>query len=222
MLPEEAGAGASQALDKAVEDLEFRNYLLSKRPKEDPYKKKAANKSVMMSGSSARKANNEDDEENSEEEWDALLDEDQDLEALRRQRLEQMKKADEEEKMFRSKSHGEYREIQEQEFLPEVTGSALVACHFFHKDFERCKILDMHLHTIAPQLLPVKFIKLNAEKAGFFVGKLGIKTLPTLVFFKDGVAADRLIGFDGLGGDEFKTEMLLARITAGLMGEQED
>ena len=82
--------------------------------------------------------------------------------------------------------------------------------------------MDMHLHTIAPQLLPVKFIKLNAEKAGFFVAKLSIKTLPTLVFFKDGVAVDRLIGFDGLGGDEFATETLLARIQHGLMQEVEE
>ncbi len=35
------------------------------------------------------------------------------------------------------------REINEEEFLKEVTSSELVVCHFFHKDFERCKIMDM-------------------------------------------------------------------------------
>ena len=36
-----------------------------------------------------------------------------------------------------------YSEINEEEFLKEVTSSELVVCHFFHKDFERCKIMDM-------------------------------------------------------------------------------
>jgi hypothetical protein len=34
-------------------------------------------------------------------------------------------------------------EIVEEEFLKEVTGSELVVCHFYHNDFERCKIMDM-------------------------------------------------------------------------------
>lgn len=59
-----------------------------------------------------------------------------------------------------------------------VTGSALTVCHFYHRDFERCKIMDMHLRDMAAQLLPVRFVKLNAEKATFFVGKLGVKVPP--------------------------------------------
>ena len=33
------------------------------------------------------------------------------------------------------KGHGKYTEITEQEFLPNVTGSKNVVCHFYHKDF---------------------------------------------------------------------------------------
>ena len=38
-----------------------------------------------------------------------------------------------------SKGHGEYRDISQDDFLPEVTGSALVLVHFYHQDFERCR-----------------------------------------------------------------------------------
>jgi hypothetical protein len=34
------------------------------------------------------------------------------------------------------------REISQDEFLPEVTGSKRVICHFYHNDFQRCKIMD--------------------------------------------------------------------------------
>ena len=61
-------------------------------------------------------------------------------------------------------------------------------------------------------------MKLNAEKAPFFVEKLAvsrlaseiyswseIRTLPCVVVFIDGVAKGRQVGFEGLGGDEFAT-----------------
>lgn len=57
-----------------------------------------------------------------------------------------------------------------------------------------------------------KFVYINAEKSPFFVGKLKVRVLPTIVSFIDGVAADRIMGFDGLGGDEFKTKTLENRL----------
>ncbi len=58
-----------------------------------------------------------------------------------------------------------------------------------------------------------KFVKLNAEKAPFFVEKLAVKVLPTIVLFKDGIALDRIVGFEEFGGsDDFKTEILAQRI----------
>lgn len=129
--------------------------------------------------------------------------------------------------MCTAKNHGIYREIIEKEFLPEVTSSKYAACHFFHPDFRRCKSMDYHLEVrtarwlgiidsisfqaLAKDHLECKFIKLNAEKAAFFVDKLKVQMLPTVVLFKDGVAEDRyavtivyhhscrLIGFDGVG-----------------------
>jgi hypothetical protein len=58
--------------------------------------------------------------------------------------------------------HGTYTEISEGEFLETVTKTDAVVCHFFHKDFERCKIVDKHMAELAPRYLEARFIKLSA------------------------------------------------------------
>jgi len=101
---------------------------------------------------------------------------------------------------------GEYREIVEEEFLPYVTKNEFSVCHFYHKDFERCKIFDKHLRIIAPNHPETAIFTLNVEKAPFFVQKLQIKVLPTICFFKNGILTGKTVGFTDLGGnDEFKT-----------------
>ncbi|ETI44280.1 hypothetical protein F441_10939 [Phytophthora nicotianae CJ01A1] len=138
----------------------------------------------------------------------AELDEDPELERIRAARLKQLKHEFEEKQSLMAKGHGEYREITQDEFLKEVTGSPLVAVHFYHRDFERCKIMDMHMSKLARSHIECKFLKLNAEKAPFFVEKLVIRVLPTVVCFKDGVAfPERVIGFDGLTEDDEEAEL---------------
>jgi hypothetical protein len=78
--------------------------------------------------------------------------------------------------------------------------------------YNRSKILDMHLARLAPNHVESRFVKINAEKAKFFTEKLGVRVLPTLVFFDDGKATDRMEGLEGLGGDDFKTRKLEERI----------
>jgi hypothetical protein len=35
-------------------------------------------------------------------------------------------------------------------------------CHFYHRDFERCKLLDKHLTILARKYFDTRFIKLSA------------------------------------------------------------
>lgn len=141
---------------------------------------------------------------------DALLDEldqDPELERLRQTRLAQLKAQYQQKQELLAKGHGDYREIVQDEFLKEVTGSALVLVHFFHNDFERCKIMDMHLQRLAKRRIECKFLKINAEKAPFFVEKLAVRVLPTVVGFREGVAfPERVIGFDELTADDEEEE----------------
>ncbi|KAJ0893578.1 putative Thioredoxin-like superfamily [Helianthus annuus] len=130
------------------------------------------------------------------------------------------------------KGHGEYREITEGDFLGEVTNSEKVICHFYHREFYRCKIMDKHLKALAPNHLDAKFIKIDAEygftvfncRAEFpiLVTKLGIKTLPCVILFRKGIAGDRLVGFQDLGGkDDFSTRRLEALlIKKGIIDEK--
>jgi thiol-disulfide isomerase/thioredoxin len=148
---------------------------------------------------------------------------DDELELLRARRREQMKAAMEKQHKNQQLGHGTYDEITEEDFLKTVTSSDLAVVHFYHKMFEKCKIMDMHLSRCSKKFLGTRFVKLNAEMAPFFVDKLRIKTLPCAVFFKDGVAVGRQVGFDGMDGDEFRTLDLAWRIKeSGVIEEDFD
>jgi len=141
------------------------------------------------------------------DEYDHLLDDDDDdeaaeIEALRARRMAEIRAAQMRQAEHRALGHGELRTITQDDFLPECTGgSEWVAVHFFHGEFERCKIMDHHLKLVAPMHLSCKFLRIDAEKAPFFVAKLQIRTLPALLVFQNGKAVDRLTGFDKLAID---------------------
>ena len=136
------------------------------------------------------------------------------LDQIRSQRLEQIKSTRRElQENIVLRGHGEYSEVTQDEFLPKVTASKQVVCHFFHKEFQRCKILDNHLRLLARSHPETKFICINAEKSPFFVERLGIKTLPTLLLFRDGINFERILGFDGISvKDNFPTSSLAKRL----------
>lgn len=56
------------------------------------------------------------------------------------------------------------------------------------------QVMDKHVKALAVAHVETKFVKINAEKTPFFVEKLGIKVLPSLVVFVDGKSIDTLIG----------------------------
>ncbi|KAG6623111.1 Thioredoxin-like protein [Phytophthora cinnamomi] len=217
---------ASDRMQGAMEELKVKNERQEKvraqqqeqeerqeqqraRRVEEALAAKAAQQKEDRSYVGGQKQQEEGDELDSDDE--AMLDEldeDPELERIRAARLKQLKNEFEEKQTLLAKGHGEYREITQDEFLKEVTGSPLVAVHFYHRDFERCKIMDMHLAKLARSHIECKFLKLNAEKAPFFVEKLVIRVLPTVVCFTNGVAfPERVIGFDGLTEDEEEAEL---------------
>mmetsp|Transcript_1979 Transcript_1979/g.4753 ORF Transcript_1979/g.4753 Transcript_1979/m.4753 type:complete len:251 (+) Transcript_1979:56-808(+) len=158
--------------------------------------------------SAQKELSGESKEANDEDKDGAGADEDDSLEALRARRRKEMKEAQEKQQKNAALGHGQYDEIAEDEFLKVVTSSDLSIVHFYHRNFEKCKIMDMHLGKCAKKFFGTRFVKLNAEKAHFFVEKLAIRTLPCVVTFNDGKAVGRQVGFEGLGGDEFATAQL--------------
>lgn len=71
----------------------------------------------------------------------------------------------------------------------------------------------MHMREIAKTHTEARFIYMNAEKAPFFIQKLQVQVLPTIICFIDGVAVDRVVGFEDMGNkDDFPTLLLARRL----------
>ena len=92
---------------------------------------------------------------------DDLLD-DPDLHRIHEERIAQMQKEAEKRAEMKQKGHGTYEQIEEGKFLEVVTKTELVVVHFFHKEFERCKIVDKHLKLLAQKYFDTKFVKVSA------------------------------------------------------------
>ena len=154
------------------------------------------------------------------------LSDDPEVEALRQARMAALKASAAARKQGLQEGRGELREIAEDEFLKEVTSARFVAVHFFHDEFMTCKVMDKHLRALAPRCVSVKFVRINANKAAFFVAKIKVKVLPTLAFFVDGVLIGRQTGFEGLvksaADQDFPTLRLLNVLrVAGMLGDAE-
>lgn len=63
------------------------------------------------------------------------------------------------------------------DFLEAVTQTENVVCHFFHRDFERCKLLDKHLSILARKYFDTRFIKVSAPVCADF----SVSSIPGLV-----------------------------------------
>ncbi|KAF7514298.1 hypothetical protein GJ744_000068 [Endocarpon pusillum] len=75
--------------------------------------------------------------------------------------------------------------------------------HFSHPDFARCRVMDRHLTRLVPRHAEeTRFATVDVRDAPFVVERLGVRVLPCLVGFRDGVAVGRIVGFEGvfLGG----------------------
>ncbi|KAK4301260.1 hypothetical protein Pmani_026593 [Petrolisthes manimaculis] len=146
-----------------------------------------------------------------------------DLDAIRRDRLAAMKKRQEKKREWVANGHGHYTELyDEKEFFETTKKSENVVCHFYRDQFMRCKIVDKHLQILAQKHLETKFCKINAEKAPFLTARLKIRILPTISLVKNGKTKDYIVGFSDLGNkDDFTTETMEWRIGQSALLEYE-
>lgn len=138
----------------------------------------------------------------------------EDLEKLREQRIKELKKQANQRQEWKNNGHGEYTELaDEKEFFEVSKKSANIVCHFYRDSTPRCRIVDMHLKTLASKHVEAKFCKVNAEKCPFLTQRLRIKVIPSIALIKDSKTKDYIVGFTDLGNcDDFSTEMLEWRI----------
>ncbi|PWW79379.1 thioredoxin-like protein, partial [Tuber magnatum] len=138
------------------------------------------------------------------------------LDAFREKRVQQLHNELHRARLMQSLSHGAYTPAtNEREVLTHTTASKFSVVHFFHKDFNRCKIMDSHLEVLARKHFDTKFTSIDVEKAPFLVERLKVRVLPCVIAFVDGKSVDRIEGFAELGNtDGFSTKMLELRLLA--------
>ena len=158
--------------------------------------------------------------------YDALLEDDDALEALRARRLEQMKQQQQKRQEWKAMGHGEYTELGggtassdvAKAFFEASKSSPKMVVHFYRStSAELCDVFHAHLSKLAPQHFETRFVKINVDgcdhgnggAASYLVEKLGIVVMPTLVIVKDRKVIHHIRGFDELGGTkDFSTKAL--------------
>ena len=164
----------------------------------------------------------------SSDDEDALLeslehetDNDPSIAHLREARIQQLATELSRAKQQRNEGFGTYNQITDEKRLMEITTSVKKCIvHFYKPDFNRCRIMDGHLEALAGVHLEARVLRINVEHAPFLVTKLGVKVLPCIISFMDGVSVDRVVGFEGLGysPDSFETGDLERRLVgAGVL-----
>ena len=79
-----------------------------------------------------------------------------------------MKEAREKRAVLERCGHGAYEEVSEASFLEISTTTDRVVAHFWHPEFERCKIVDKHLKTLAARFFQTRFVKVQVRREGFW------------------------------------------------------
>jgi thioredoxin 1 len=106
-----------------------------------------------------------------------------------------------------NKSTANVKLIKEGEFDAEVVQSPLpVVVDFYATWCGPCKMLSPLLDELAgPLTNRVKFVKINVDEAPGLSQRFAIQAIPTLIFFKNGNVADKLIGLPSR--DTLKTRL---------------
>merc|ERR1711939_187754 len=129
--------------------------------------------------------------EEDDDEFD-FSDDDEFTNAFMESRMAEMKEKSSEAVSWQKQGHGKLNHIVEDEFLNTIIKSKYGVVHFYHREFERCKIVDMHLEKLAKKYLGTKFAKIDAEKTPFFVHKLQVQVMPCVCMFEDGKIVGRI------------------------------
>lgn len=88
------------------------------------------------------------EDESDEDALIASLEDDDELDAFREQRLQQLHQEYDRARRLKESDHGTYSEIKDEKVLMDITtNTKLCVVHFFKPDFNRCRIMDTHLEV---------------------------------------------------------------------------
>ncbi|KAI6105810.1 thioredoxin-like protein [Pisolithus sp. B1] len=135
--------------------------------------------------------------------------------AFRERGLEQLRLQADKLKHMQANAYGTYSEIVDEKEAVRISAhEPRCVIHFYHSSFKRCEIMDRHLAKLASKYSATRFLRVFVENVPWLVQRLGIKVLPCVISFVDGVTKDRLIGFEEIGNsDVFETAVLELRLS---------
>jgi hypothetical protein len=168
-LVDKYASGKGGEEDRSIVDGPTGAAYKEKQLSEQREKKLSRDKKTQSESNTSKQRERGDDDDD-----DGDGDEDNDLRRIREQRLRQIRDVQREKLENIGKGHGQYREISQDEFLNEMISSRTVVCHFYHSEFARCAVIDHHIQKLVQRHIETKFVKINAEKAPFFVSKVGL------------------------------------------------
>lgn len=77
----------------------------------------------------------------------------------------------------------------------EISKNGKVVLKFFATWCGPCNMMAPIVQELSEEMEDIKFFDLNIEKNEELVKTLGIKSLPTIVLFEDGVKIKEIVGF---------------------------
>lgn len=139
---------------------------------------------------------------------------DDDLEAIRRRRLAEMRKDAENRALWRRNGHGKLQRIAERDFFARAKGTARMVAVFCRTGTSRYSDdLVEHMERVAEAHLETLFVVLDAEKAPFLCTRLNIRVMPSLLMVRDGEIDKLLPGLDEISvSGKFSTVRLEKRL----------
>jgi thioredoxin 1 len=102
-------------------------------------------------------------------------------------------------------------EVTESEFNEIVNnGHKLVVVDFFAEWCMPCLMMAPIIDELAEKMSEVKFVKINIDDNNEISGKYEVRSIPTMIFFKEGKEVDKMVG--GMDADalEEKIKALLS------------
>lgn len=83
----------------------------------------------------------------------------------------------------------------EQENLEELVKEGISVVDFFATWCGPCKMLSPVLEELAKEKSEIRFIKVDIDQQENLARQYGVMSVPTLLFFKDGVLVGQSVGF---------------------------
>jgi len=134
-------------------------------------------------------------------------DREDDLEEIRRKRMEAMKTEHQQKQDKLNSGHGRYEELRdEKEFFAVAKTTERMCVQFYRPETWRCQIVDKHFRELCKKHWKTRFVYIDAEKVPFLCERLHIWCLPSVVCVKDGKTDHTIVGFSELSGDEHTIE----------------